>query len=234
MVCDESLNYRDLLKAHAIFELISKGDTSYWDFYGKETWSLNNLNVKTVKVPILKFLNKYQSHISYRVAPQLLDKLRDCKVHFDRLGNTDLTHCNFEVGSSEITSVFSKLEPLIHSTGTSKVLHMIKPKLLVMWDRDIREKMCHFENGLSNGDIARKYVDFLKEMHNQAIDILKSYVETHEDTSNYSEAEKIIEKTCNGKTLAKLMDEYNYIHVHYDVKPEIECPYCNKNIKLGV
>jgi len=223
------MNYRDLLKAHAIFELISKGDRSYWDFYRKEAWNLDNLNVGTVKDFILKFLNRWRSRISYGVAPQLFNQLLDCKVHFDRLANADLTHCNFEVVSDEITSVFYKLKPVIGSTGASKVLHIIRPKLLVMWDRDIREKIFSFKYGLSND-----YIAFMREMQNKAVDALKSYVETHEDTSNYSEAENAIEKMCDGKTLAKIMDEYNYIHAHYDVKPKIECPYCNKAIELGV
>lgn len=222
------MNYNDLLKAHAILELISRGDKSYWDFYGREVWSLNNLNVQVVKDHILKFLNKWRSRISYQVAPSLHSKLLTCKVHIDKLGKASLRECDFQTVSTEIKQIFNELEPVIGSTGTSKVLHMTKPNLFVMWDRAIRKDF-GYRHGLSS-----EYITFMMEMQNRAIAVVKSYLEVHEDINSYAEAEKAIEKTCNGKTLAKLVDEYNWVHAHCDAKPKLLCPHCKKTIELGV
>lgn len=223
-----NLNYKDLLKAHAIFELISKGDKDYWDFYGKDVWSLEKLSVDTVKRDAIKFLNKWRSRIPYARADSLLDKLLDIKVHLDVLHDTSLRDADIQGLSGKIKRIFDGLEPTVGSTGASKIIHMIKPKFFVMWDRDIRKDF-GYRYGLSN-----EYLTFMKRMQEEAENVVKNYREVHTDINSDNEAEKNIERICDRKTLAKLLDEYNWIRVHYKVKPKWECPHCNKTIELGI
>jgi len=223
----KNLGYKDLLKAHAIFEIVNKGDKTYWEFYGRPVWSLNNLTVDLVRNNTLKFLNKWRSRIPYSCSKNLYSKLDHCKPDFDALVNEDLAVVNIEISSDKIRKVFDSLEPAIGSTGTSKVMHMIRPRLFVMWDRDIRN-----EFGYKWG-IGRDYIDFMRKMYQWAKDLTDSFRKAQRNVSDDHEARERIEEMCSGKTLAKLLDEYNYIHVHYKgVKALIKCPYCDRNIEM--
>jgi len=91
---------------------------------------------------------------------------------------------NFDIYKTNIKKSFTKLANIkgIQKTGTSKLMHLIAPKVFVMWDTYIRDYY-----GFKKGD-ADDYINFLKLMQ-----------------SEFPKA-----KSYQGRTVAKLIDEHNY------------------------
>jgi hypothetical protein len=87
-------------------------------------------------------------------------------------------------------------------TGASKILHTILPSLFVMWDASIRPGYAVI--GMPS-DYASKYLIRIQKQVKEAI---MSYV--HEFGCDREVAVRAIIKKGNGRTLAKLIDEYNY------------------------
>ena len=86
------------------------------------------------------------------------------------------------------------------ATGASKMLHMINPKLFLMWDASIvRGYGGHFN--------VLPYADFLRRMQrlaNYAICQIKKECDV-------SREDAIESLKCEGHTLAKTLDEYNFM-----------------------
>lgn len=92
------------------------------------------------------------------------------------------------------------------STAASKILHTILPNLFIMWDRKIREGTLGDE-GRKKG---RNYAyEFLPLVQTELKEAIKTYVT--ERNLNHIEAVRYISESCNGKTLTKLADEFNYM-----------------------
>ena len=87
------------------------------------------------------------------------------------------------------------------ATGASKMLHMINPKLFLMWDASIvRGYGGHFNVLL--------YTDFLRRMQMLAKFAIK---QVRENEPHYSDETAIASLTGCKRTLAKTLDEYNYV-----------------------
>ena len=88
------------------------------------------------------------------------------------------------------------------SVATSKMIHAaINPNLFVMWDNRIREGY-----GIS-GNRGRSYILFLKLMQNLAETAIQESI----DAENLTREDAIISLTPRGHTLAKAIDEFNYV-----------------------
>lgn len=107
---------------------------------------------------------------------------------FARLNNKYLLRTELEEISFDIKEIYSQLKPLVKQTGASKIMHFKQPHLFVMWDTEIRSYY-----HISQKCAADDYLHFLKLM---------------KDTFHH------IEWTREDKTLAKAIDEYNYVVVH--------------------
>ena len=84
-------------------------------------------------------------------------------------------------------------------TGASKMLHIINPKLFVMWDRAIISGY--------GGYKCIKYTDFLRRMQR-----LANYaINQVEKECGVSREDAIESLRCDGHTLAKTLDEYNFM-----------------------
>ena len=90
--------------------------------------------------------------------------------------------------ASDIKRIFGSLASIkgIEKTGAPKIMHLRVPDIFVMWDTWIRNFY-----GFKNGD-ANDYLSFLKLMQ--------------EKFGN-------IKKPASDRTLAKLIDEHNYITI---------------------
>ena len=85
------------------------------------------------------------------------------------------------------------------ATGASKMLHIIYPDLFLMWDRAIR-------SGYGGYDWIW-YTDFLRRM--QRLANLAVEQAMNERCCSRDQAIKLL--TCGEHTLAKTLDEYNYV-----------------------
>lgn len=131
-----------------------------------------------------------------------------------------------------ITALFTSLDELtkISDTGISKILHIIKPEIFVMWDNEIRKHYLKELQGKNNKSGPDAYLNFLRQMQEVAISIckenrnivlelsmklkrlykgnLRNYTEGP-DKARLTQAIRFLEKV--GKPITKFLDEYNWI-----------------------
>lgn len=93
----------------------------------------------------------------------------------------------FNEKEKKIIRLFNKFVKKLGPTGASKVLHILKPGLFVMWDSKIR-------TNYKNSEPGKYYLKFMKKERNKIKDFKKF--------------KKYKEK------LPKLLDEYNYVEKH--------------------
>jgi len=111
--------------------------------------------------------------------------VKELKPSFDKFKGKSIEDIDFDKYEKEIKYIFDKLSDIkgIKYTGTSKLMHLTIPEVFVMWDGYIRKKY-----GFKKGD-SEDYFNFLKLMQNEF--------------SEFCVKEK--------RTLAKCIDEYNYV-----------------------
>ena len=106
------------------------------------------------------------------------------------------------------------------ATGASKTLHMINPDLFLMWDASIiRGYGGHFK--------VLPYADFLRRMQR-----LANYAICQiEKECGVSRGEAIARLKCDGHTIAKALDEYNYVKftLNDDAVWQAEYQPCNSS-----
>lgn len=111
--------------------------------------------------------------------------VNELKLYFNKFRDKSIETINFDDYKKEITHLFDTLSKIkgVQFTGSSKLMHLTIPNVFVMWDGYIR-KAWGFKKGNSED-----YFNFLKKMQQEFKDIQKR----------------------NERTLAKCIDEYNYV-----------------------
>lgn len=114
----------------------------------------------------------------------------DCKLLFQKLDGLRFEDVNFDDIRSEIIQLYDILSEFrgIKYVGASKIMHLKNPQLFVMWDTNIRQFYRIWDTKAEN------YLKFLKKM---------------QEISNH------IKWTDKRKTLAKVIDEYNFMKFTY-------------------
>ena len=214
------MNYKELFEKHKLFK---EYDDTWYDISREKTdWqNLKNLTIKEVKNEVIWFLNKWKCRIGpektrdivakgikgryMEVMPFLaaldgetledIDFDKTKQVSFRRLSNSRIIH--------HVFSTFCDIKHRFRWTATSKVLHMISPKLFVMWDDAI---CAGYFLALSASSYAYRFMPLMKQEANEAIN---TYMKDR--NCDRHTAIKEIMSTCDGKSLAKLVDEYNWI-----------------------
>ena len=90
------------------------------------------------------------------------------------------------------------------STDASKILHAIVPELFVMWDDKIRNNLV----GARRDGRCYAY-EFMPNMQGFVKQFLDSYI--RKNGGDYENASSQISKMTHNHTLAKLIDEFNYL-----------------------
>ena len=147
---------------------------------------------------------------------QLLPVLREFLPSLNKLhGNTILDVCLDEAieGKSIADVICSSFKgiancgpanrrnnrPNNETTAASKILHIISPKLFVPWDSAIRSGYGGHKN--------ISYTDFLRRMQRVANYAIKQV----EEECDVSREDAIKSLKCEGHTLAKTLDEFNFV-----------------------
>lgn len=145
------MHYKELFKKHKLFK---DYDDKWYDMSRQKTdWqNLQNLTIEEVKNEIIWFLNKWRCRIGPErildlVAKGIKGRCVEAASLLEILNSETLEDIDFEqnkkVGHKQISnsriihnvfSMFSNIGYRFRWTATSKVLHMINPKLFVMWD----------------------------------------------------------------------------------------------------
>lgn len=114
--------------------------------------------------------------------------IQDTEPIFQRLKHYRFQTADFDKLAEDIKSVYSKFKTLVGQTGAAKMLHFKLPELFVMWDTDIRETF-----RIPNRSTPDDFIRFLKAMK--------------------SEFGHITWRKQD-RTLAKAIDEYNFVMAH--------------------
>ena len=137
-------------------------------------------------------------------------KYKEICPTIQELRNERIEDTNFtEELKVKVRDVFDKvanctLIDRYESTDASKILHTILPDFFVMWDVDIKKGVVE---GMEKG--AAYAFFFLPKMQLEIREAIETCME--ERKLNRKEAIRYICEKCDGKTLAKLADEYNYM-----------------------
>lgn len=108
-----------------------------------------------------------------------------------------------------ITTIYDELrlfEYLGGATAISKITHLLNPEVFVMWDGEIRKRY-HKKNRIVD-DWGRGYLEFLRMTQHEITEALLERVE--ENVKDLHQIEKEVRSKYKNKTLARLIDEYNY------------------------
>lgn len=141
--------------------------------------------------------------------------LRNLENEFAELRHQRFRTINFDDSavSYAVTTIYGKLDPLLYlgsPTTISKVLHLLNPELFVMWDKGIRARYKQRKNRIQ--DNAGGYLTFLKESQKE---LLEAFHDRQVKTEkNHAAIEAEIRNQFDNKTLAKIIDQYNYGIVH--------------------
>jgi hypothetical protein len=109
-----------------------------------------------------------------------------------RLKQHTFQAADFDALAEDIKGVYSQFKALVGQTGAAKLLHFNHPGLFVMWDTDIRKRF-----KIPNESSPDDFIRFLKAMKSEFGHITW---------------------TARGKTLAKAIDEYNFVVAHRNKK----------------
>jgi hypothetical protein len=209
---DSEMHYRDLEITHkAYYEIEAMG--KLYDIYMRQKdvkkWT-ETVSISEAK-KLLKFVRSWNPFFVGK--PETFQRLySEIAPHIQLLKNESLDKVNLdnEQVKNSIIHMFDKTAKNMNekhqSTDASKILHTILPKLIVMWDRKIREGILKDVNK----DYGTAYVlNFLPNMQKEAKEAIKSCMEKKNISS--IEARREIEQSCGGLTLAKLLDQHNYV-----------------------
>jgi len=182
---------------------------------------LGNASVAEIKDVVLWFLNKWKCRIpvTNEVAIRIKEAFKICAPFLNALKGERLQDIDFmdtkcinktKMSNRQIIRFafanFSSIGLRFSNVAASKTLHMINPELFVMWDNAIGS---YYGLKLNPFSYAYKFMPFMKEKANLFIESIMKDLGCSRDA-----AVKGISSKCDGKTLAKLVDEYNWVKVH--------------------
>lgn len=138
-------------------------------------------------------------------------KLHDLEPEFASLRGKKFITLDFEdkAISSAIKTAYGELRlfpQLGGPTSVSKVLHLPNPEIFVMWDGNIRRVYNH-KNRLVN-EFSEGYLEFLKQAQREISEAFKDC--QSKSGKGYDMIEKETRSKFRNKTLARIIDEYNY------------------------
>ena len=135
--------------------------------------------------------------------PQILEIIE--KLKKEKIENSKFT----EDMKKDVRDVFDLVancakDNRYESTDASKILHTILPDFFVMWDKEIKDNLV---GGGGNGAVYA--FRFLPQMQSEINEAITKCME--ERFMKREDAIDFIRTKTNNKTLAKLIDEYNYM-----------------------
>jgi len=179
---------------------------------------LNLIKGKLEVESILLMLTTWNSAL-YRVAKKNEFKIAELKTCLEKiqpdfyaLQNENLKSINFDNYTKEIKTIYENLSKIkvIKYTGASKIMHLMNPKVFIMWDSYIR------------GEKAEKYYDKLNKAIWQSNKYGTSSYDYLKFLKDMKDKFKNIDYPEKDKTFAKAIDEYNIINITNPILDQIK------------
>jgi len=217
---DNSLSYSDLFEASKLFESdFYAFDDAWLDARRGVDWDrLHELPTEDVTNDVIGFLNKWKCRLPY--SSSLADAIKkaheDSIIYIKALQDETIEDWNpnttKNVGGEILTnqelllniySRFAGIGEHFSHVAASKVLHFLLPELVVMWDNTIA---LNYGTIMTNRIYVSRFIPQMKRLANQAI-----YTYQAEKGCSREEAVSALKGFRPPKTIAKLLDEYNYM-----------------------
>lgn len=146
---------------------------------------------------------------------KLGETLRKLEKEFAKLRGKRFLNIKFndENVSSAIKNIYRKIDLIPQLGGRTcepKILHLLNPEIFVMWDEAI-EKNYKRKNSRIR-DSPEGYLEFLKEAQKELREALEDHQK--ETGKGLDEIEEEIQHKYKNKTLARIIDEYNWTVAH--------------------
>lgn len=146
---------------------------------------------------------------------QFGETLRSLEPEFSVLRLKKFRSINYDDNAvvSAVTIIYEKLDPFPYlgsPTTIAKLLHLLNPEIFVMWDIDIRKRYKQRNHRIQS--TAEGYVAFLQETQSAIREALHDRCAA--TGKSVAAVEEEIRTNSANKTLAKIVDEYNYGAVH--------------------
>jgi len=216
----EPISYKELFKACELFKKDYYAYNGPWlEAYESVDWnSLCDLSIEDVRVKVIGFLNKWKCRLPYSdsLAKGIKEAHRDSIPFLSALEEETIEDWEEgkvkEVGGHSFTNsemllrVFSRFVAIgerFSHVATSKVLHFLKPKLVVMWDNRIASQ---YDIRMTASNYVFQFIPLMKRKANE---VIRSYL--IEKGCGREEAVLALNRFSPPKTIANLLDEYNYM-----------------------
>jgi hypothetical protein len=154
---------------------------------------------------------------------EVAKELNEAFEKLKELWESDILSLDLNKQEGEIEQAFKKIDGItsIGSVFTSKILHLVLPEVFVMWDRDIigckRDLRRFFPSVFEESPSGYfKFLNEMKEFANYLVEEIGSEViekKTKEIQEKANESYQHLKP--NAKTLAKLVDEFNWVKAHW-------------------
>lgn len=210
---DKDWHYTDLIKSHRLYSELE----GRWRFYDAYMNSREpNAWLRSPDVPLREgillfgWVHSWDPHFQGDLA-RFLQIYEDIFPILKRFEHNTIMDIEFTPDvKSSLCVIFDRMAMCcktgrFESTDTSKILHGILPQLFVMWDERIRRNTVGAQNRDGRGYAYR----FLPSMHKLAGGMISSYA--REKQCDYESASQAISAMADNQTLAKLIDELNYL-----------------------
>ena len=213
----------------------TNGDPKYqsimgWSFLN--TLGINLLNPQQIQYQIIKeFLNDWgrcHIHNNPQSAQAILTTLQNLVPYLQALNAFDIRAVNFAQNiivsgnhltvSQAVEQCYTSLRNIGYNFGpaaTSKLLHILQPSLLIMWDNPILSRYQSINPRVT--DSGQGYCIYLQMMQQAATQIYQSFpcALNPPDPATYLSTQM---GYTPPKTLAKYIDEYNWITITHGVQ----------------
>lgn len=134
------------------------------------------------------------------------DTMQYLGKYFDSIQDQTIKTINLVDYKDDIKIIFDTLSNIkgISYTGAPKIMHLKNPAIFIMWDTYIR------------GEKPKKFYDYL-EIKSSGYWTYKKYLKNHDGYFNFlldmQVKFKDVEFNQSNKTMAKAIDEFNYVNI---------------------
>jgi hypothetical protein len=211
--------WRDLVLGSRIYEDHEPADRFYYEYqieHQAASWISRDGPSEGEVARLVLFLNQWWTHYPSGATSQaaLRQAFLEAKAMLTPMLRLSIVDADFEADilpgislAMATTVVFSYIAtcgPRTETTGTSKMLHMLNPRFFVMWDAAIRRG---YKVRRATGE---EYAsNFLPLMQRELQEAITSFAEDNQATPNRPDIQ--LEALRAPRTLAKMIDEYNYM-----------------------
>ena len=206
------MHYLNLIKAHELYnECEERG--YFYDVYIRvrngEEWNSGKISIEEIE-KLFHFIREWEHH--FQGDPMVFKKVYDANYPVIRsLMKESIEDADLEALRQRIRQIFDVVAGCVRplrtrryeSTDTSIILHTLLPRLFVIWDNNIKEGVGVYSRGANYSGV------FLPRMQNELKEAIKTCM--FDKKRGRGDAVAFIESQCENKTLAKLVDEYNYM-----------------------